>query len=213
MIGSKETALRVAEYLLQIKAIKLNPNEPFVWTSGWQSPIYCDNRLALAYPAIRTFIRQELSKAAEEHFTKADVVAGVATAGIPQGALVAQQLDLPFAYVRAEAKKHGMGNQIEGEINPGQKVILIEDLVSTAKSSIAAIKALKAHGAEVVGIISIFTYGFEVAEKAFENEKCKFVSLCNYESLIEKAIELNYVDKSTLPVLESWNKSPETWKA
>ena len=211
MIGSKDTAHKVAEFLLQIKAIKLNPSEPFTWTSGWRSPIYCDNRVALAYPAIRTYIRQELAKAAEEHFGKADVVAGVATAGIPQGALVAQQLDLPFAYVRAEAKKHGMGNQIEGEIKKGQKVLVVEDLVSTAKSSVAAIQALKAHGAEIVGIISIFTYGFEVAEKAFEAEKCKFVSLCNYENLLEKAVELNFVDKSTLPVLESWNKSPDTW--
>ena len=193
MILNNDKALKVAEFLLQIKAVKLQPNQPFTWASGWNSPIYCDNRITLSYPNIRTFIRQCYSEAIVEGFGKPDVIAGVATGGIPQGALVAQELGLPFIYVRSSAKEHGMGNQIEGHYEKGQKVVLVEDLISTAGSSIKAIDALKAGGLEVKGLIATFTYGFKVADENFKKANCPYITLTNYDFLVEGALKKAYI--------------------
>lgn len=211
MILHDESAPKVAEFLLQIKAIKLQPTNPFTWASGWNSPIYCDNRVTLSFPKIRTYIRQQLGKAIIEQFGKPDVIAGVATAGIPQGVLVAQDLGLPFVYVRAEAKSHGMNNQIEGFIESGQSVVVIEDLISTGGSSLKAVKALKAKGCEVKGMAAIFTYGFPVAEQNFRDEKCQAVTLCDYETLVSQALKLNHVSPEDLHSLREWRESPDTW--
>src|SRR5690606_13211343 len=180
MIFNNESAKKVAELLLQIKAIKLQPNNPFTWASGWKSPIYCDNRVTLSHPSIRTFIRQKLSDVIQEEFGSVDVIAGVATAGIPQGVLVAQDLGLPFVYVRSKPKEHGTGSQIEGELFQGQRVVVIEDLISTGKSSLEAVKALREAGCNVAGLAAIFSYGFDAAEANFQAEKCRYVTLSNY---------------------------------
>ncbi|MFM2194786.1 MAG: hypothetical protein RL092_386, partial [Bacteroidota bacterium] len=188
-----EVGLQVAEYLLQIKAIELKPTSPFTWASGLKSPIYCDNRKTLSYPTLRTHIRQQFVHAIQKEFGPVDVIVGVATGGIAIGALIAQEMGLPFAYVRSEAKKHGLGNQVEGVIETNQKVLVIEDLVSTGKSSLAAVDALRQIEAEVVGMVAIFTYDFQQATDAFQAAKVKLHTLTNYHLLLEKAVQKEYV--------------------
>jgi orotate phosphoribosyltransferase len=205
------TSKKIAEFLLQIKAIKLQPDKPFTWASGWKSPIYCDNRIALSYPKVRTFIRQALVTAIEETYGRPDVIAGVATAAIAQGALVAEAMGLPFVYVRASAKDHGRENLIEGEIAEGQTVVVIEDLISTGKSSLKAVEALRDAGCKVKGMISIFTYGFPLAANNFEKEQCQLVSLCDYSILLEQAVESNYIKSKDLEVLSNWKEEPDKW--
>ncbi len=212
MILNTDKALKVAEFLLQVKAVKLQPNSPFTWASGWNSPIYCDNRVTLSYPAIRTFIRQLYSEAVIEQFGKPDVIAGVATGGIAQGALVAQELGLPFIYVRSTAKGHGMGNQIEGHYEKGQKVVVIEDLISTGGSSLKAIEALREVGLDVRGLVATFTYGFNVAEEQFRKHACSFVTLTNYDYLIEEALKEEYITEKDLISLREWKENPSEWK-
>lgn len=208
---SENTAAKVAEYLLQINAIKLKPNEPFTWASGWKSPIYCDNRVSLSYPEARNFIKKALGEIIKEQFTGVEAIIGVATAGIAPGALAADELNLPFGYVRSEAKKHGMGKQIEGDIAPNTKVVVIEDLVSTGKSSLQVVETLKNYGCQVLGMASIFTYGFDEAQNAFNNADCKYVSLSNYQTLIQIAIDKGIVLPEQLALLNDWRKSPSTW--
>ncbi|WP_395626754.1 orotate phosphoribosyltransferase [Daejeonella sp.] len=211
MINNSEVEQKVAEFLLQIKAIKLQPSNPFTWASGWKSPIYCDNRITLSHPSIRTYIRQQLSSLIQEEFGSVSVIAGVATAGIPQGVLVAQDLGLPFIYVRAKAKEHGTGNLIEGEFTPGQRVIVVEDLISTGKSSLQAVHALREAGCEVAGLVGIFNYGFDAADENFKNAKCRFLTLSNYTALIEYAAEHNFVSAEDLNILRKWRQNPEAW--
>ena len=205
------TAERVAKKLLEINAIKLQPQEPFTWASGWKSPIYCDNRLSLSYPNVRTMIKEKLVQLAKERFPEAEAIAGVATAGIPQGTLLADALELPFLYVRSKAKGHGMGNMIEGKVTPGQKVLVVEDLVSTGGSSLKAVKDLREAGFCVLGMAAIFTYGFEEARQNFENADVKLVCLSDYDSLLPQAIEENYVSSSFLASLGAWRENPEQW--
>lgn len=197
--------------MLQIKAIKLNNNQPFTWASGLRSPIYCDNRKALSFPDIRTYIREELAKAITEQFGKIDAIAGVATAGIPQGVLVAQELGLPFIYVRSSKKEHGMTNQIEGVINEGQTVVVIEDLVSTGKSSLNAVFALRDVNVNVKGMAAIFTYGLPIAEENFKKADCKLVALSDYNALIKGAVAYNYISETDKQSLLEWRKDPQAW--
>jgi len=211
MYNKSDIELKVAEFLLQIKAIKLQPNNPFTWASGWKSPIYCDNRVTLSHPSIRTYIRQKLTQLIQEEFGSVDLIAGVATAGIPQGVLVAQELGLPFAYVRAKAKEHGTGSLIEGEIFEGQRVVVVEDLISTGKSSIQAINALKDAGLSVAGLVSIFTYGFDIADENFKEAKCRFATLSNYNTLIQYAAENSFIAQSDVDVLNQWRRNPAEW--
>lgn len=206
-----EVAQKVAESLLQIKAIKLQPKKPFTWASGWKSPIYCDNRVALSHPPIRTYIRQKLAELIQEEFGSVEMISGVATAGIPQGVLVAQDLGLPFTYVRANSKDHGRKNQIEGEVVSGQRAVVVEDLISTGKSSLKAVQALRDADCNVVGLVSIFTYGFAEAEKNFTEAKCRHLSLCNYDNLVEVAAKHNYILNSDIEVLEQWRANPSEW--
>ncbi|SEL86721.1 orotate phosphoribosyltransferase [Parapedobacter koreensis] len=206
-----EVAQKVAESLLQIKAIKLQPKKPFTWASGWKSPIYCDNRVALSHPPIRTYIRQKLAELIQEEFGSVEMISGVATAGIPQGVLVAQDLGLPFTYVRSDSKDHGRQNLIEGEVVGGQRVVVIEDLISTGKSSLKAVQALREAECNVVGLVSIFTYGFDEAEKNFANARCRTVSLCNYDTLIEVAAKHNYILNNDIEILAQWRKNPGEW--
>ncbi|HLU87217.1 MAG TPA: orotate phosphoribosyltransferase [Taishania sp.] len=209
---NKDRAVKVAEFLLQIKAVKLQPKNPFTWASGWKSPIYCDNRVTLSYPNIRTFIRQNYSEVILEKYGKPDVIAGVATGGIAQGALVAEELGLPFIYVRSSPKGHGMGNQIEGHFEEGQKVIVIEDLISTGGSSLKAVEALREAKLDVKGLVAIFTYGFEVADKNFKDAKCPYTTLTNYDILIEKALDDTYITKEDVESLKDWKINPSEWK-
>lgn len=211
MTNKGEIEQKVAEFLLQIKAIKLQPNNPFTWASGWKSPIYCDNRITLSHPAIRTYIRQKLTELVQEEFGSVSVIAGVATAGIPQGALVAQELGLPFIYVRSKAKEHGTGSLIEGEFSPGQRVVVVEDLISTGKSSLQAVSALRDAGCEVAGLVAIFSYGFDTAAENFKNAKCPFFTLSNYNALIEYAQEHNFVQEEDLKLLRKWREDPQAW--
>ena len=206
-----DTASKVAEFLLQIKAIKLQPEQPFTWASGWKSPIYCDNRIALSYPRIRTFIRQELVKLIEDKFGRPDMIAGVATAAIAQGALVAEAMGLPFVYVRSSAKDHGRQNTIEGEIKPNMTVVVIEDLISTGGSSLKAVEELRNNGVIVKGLVSIFTYGFETAAANFKKSACPWYALSNYDVLIKQGIQSGYVTKQDLPLLQAWKQHPDTW--
>ncbi|MGI9190973.1 MAG: orotate phosphoribosyltransferase [Chitinophagaceae bacterium] len=201
----------VADKLLQIQAVKLSPNAPFTWASGWKSPIYCDNRRILSYPHIRDFVKSELTNMVFTQFPDADLIAGVATAGIPHGALVADLLSLPFVYVRSKPKEHGMGNQIEGEVKPGQKAVVIEDLISTGKSSMEAVVALQAAGIEVVGLCSIFTYGFPQAEKVFSDAGIKTLSLSNYAALIDTAVQREIITADQVALLSAWREHPDTW--
>lgn len=211
MILNNDRALKVAEFLLQIKAIKLQPTNPFTWASGWKSPIYCDNRKTLSYPAIRTFIRQAYAEVILEKYGKPDFIAGVATGGIAQGALVAQELGIPFVYVRSTPKGHGLGNQIEGDFEAGQKVVVIEDLISTGGSSLQAVEALRAAGCEVKGLVAIFTYDFAVAKENFKNANCPYETLTNYDFLIQEAVRKDYISAADLDSLRAWRNDPSTW--
>ncbi len=211
MILNNDKALKVAEFLLQIKAVKLQPSKPFIWASGWNSPIYCDNRITLSFPTIRTYIRQAYTDIITQSFGKPDVIAGVATGGIAQGALVAQELGLPFIYVRSAAKDYGMGNQIEGHFEKGQKVVVIEDLISSGKSSVAAIEALKEANLNVKGLAAIFTYGFKVADEVFNKVGCPYVTLTNYDYLIDEALKKDYITQNDIIALREWKDNPEAW--
>ncbi|MDF2437046.1 MAG: orotate phosphoribosyltransferase [Bacteroidota bacterium] len=211
MILNDESALKVAEFLLQVKAIKLQPNKPFTWASGWKSPIYCDNRVTLSYPKVRTYIRQQFVNAINEKYAKPDVIAGVATGGIAQGALVAQELGLPFVYIRSEAKKHGLSNLIEGVVEKGQSVVVIEDLISTGGSSLKAVEALREAGCEVKGMAAIFTYGFKNAEDNFKTAKCKLLTLSNYDTLVKQALQSKYITEKDLKSLQEWRLNPAEW--
>jgi len=201
----------VAEKLLQVQAIKLSPNEPFTWASGWKSPIYCDNRKVLSFPYVRDFIKSEMSNVLFEKFPKAAILAGVATAGIPWGAMAADQLKLPYIYVRPKPKEHGLGNQIEGFYTEGQQVVVIEDLISTGKSSLQVVEVLRKAGLEVVGMVSIFTYGFAVADEAFKSAGVPLLSLTNYPTLISLAVEKKIVTADTESLLLQWSKDPGSW--
>jgi orotate phosphoribosyltransferase len=211
MIYNDEVALTVAEFLLQIKAIKLEPTKPFTWASGWKSPIYCDNRVTLSYPTIRNFIRQKFVEIVETKMEKPATIAGVATGGIAHGVLVAQELGVPFVYVRPESKKHGLGNQIEGQLVTTAGVVVVEDLVSTGKSSLAAVEALRSEGCDVKHMLAIFDYGFNQTEALFQKSKIDLVTLCNYEHLVKKAVELDYINQSHLEALMSWRENPSEW--
>jgi orotate phosphoribosyltransferase len=206
-----ETASKVAEFLLQIKAVKLQPDKPFTWASGWKSPIYCDNRKTLSYPSIRTYLRQEFVRAIAGKFGTPDVIAGVATGGIAHGALVAQEMGLPFIYIRSEAKKHGLSNLIEGVLESGQSVVVIEDLISTGGSSLKAVDALREAGAEVKGMAAIFTYGFKVASDNFKKSKCNLTTLCDYTSLVKQALKSDYISETDVKSLEEWRDNPQQW--
>jgi len=197
--------------LLQINAVQLNLDQPFTWASGWKSPIYCDNRRVLSHPKLRSKIITGLNLLAKQHFADADCIAGVATAGIPHGALIADKLDLPFVYVRSSAKEHGLGRMIEGEIPANAKVLLVEDLISTGKSSLKAVEAIRDAGFEVVGLIAVFTYGFEIAERAFAAANCPFYTLSNYDALIDAALEEGIFNKNQVEILKKWSKNPEKW--
>ena len=211
MIINKDMAAQTAAFLLTVKAVKLNNGHPFTWASGRKSPIYCDNRVTLSYPEIRTFIRQRFVDIVNETWGDVDVIAGVATGGIAQGALVAQELGKPFVYVRSEQKNHGLTNQIEGEVHEGQSVVVIEDLVSTGKSSLIAVKALREKGCHVKGMAAIFTYGLEVAAKNFEQEKVELVTVTDYDTLVKVAQENEYVRPTDLDSLAAWRSNPEKW--
>ena len=211
MPNDQNTSKRVAELLLEAQAIKLSPEQPFQWSSGWMSPIYCDNRVALSYPDTRTYIKKILADMIRRQYPDVQAVVGVATGGIAQGALVADMLELPFAYVRPEPKKHGMGNQIEGRLEEGQSVIIIEDLISTGGSSLKVVDVLRSSGVEVAGMAAIFTYGFEIAEQNFREKNVKLSTICNYSALIEVALEHNYVSESQLESLNQWRISPDKW--
>jgi len=208
---NEEIAQKTAEFLLQIKAIKLNSSKPFTWASGIQAPIYCDNRKTLSYPKIRTFIRQEFVRLITEEFGTVDLIAGVATGGVPHAVLVAQEMGLPFAYVRSSEKKHGLSNIIEGVVESGQSVVVIEDLVSTGSSSLAAVQALRGAGCNVKGMVAIFTYNLEKAKENFKNAGCPLFTLSNYENLIKIALEKEYVKEDDLQSLLKWRENPETW--
>jgi len=197
--------------LLENKIVFIRPNDKLTWASGIKSPIYCDNRITLSYPTVRTYIRQRLAEVIHEEFSSANLIAGVATAGIPQGVLVAQELGLPFAYVRSAPKDHGMNNMIEGEVKEGQKVVVVEDLISTGNSSLKAVEALRAAGCEVIGMVSIFTYGFEVANQNFKNANCKLISLSNYDDLIDQALESSCINPGEVELLKSWRADPANW--
>jgi len=212
MIYDIDIAQQVAKSLLQINAIILQPNNPFKWAAGWNSPIYCDNRKTLSYPEIRTNIKQGLAAIVKNHYKGANVIAGVATAGIPHGALVAEELGLPFIYVRSKAKEHGKQNQIEGCFEEGESVILVEDLISSGKSSLDSAQVLKDAGMNVKGMVSIFTYGFDAAAENFKKAECEYVSLCDYSTLLPIAKEQQYVEESDLSVLNEWRDNPAIWK-
>ncbi len=211
MILNKETAQETANLLLQINAIKLQPQNPFTWASGWKSPIYCDNRITLSHPAIRNYLREQIARQIEEITGKPDAIAGVATGAIGIGALVADYLNLPFCYVRPEPKKHGRQNQIEGHLEPGSKVVVIEDLISTGMSSLKAVKALEEYGAKVKGMFAIFSYGFPVAEKNFKEANVELHTLSNYDNLLIQAEKSNYISEEESILLSQWSKQPDTW--
>ena len=211
MNQNDDKEIKIAEILLKINAIKLSPKDPFKWASGWNSPIYCDNRTILSFPDVRNEVKEQLSKLLINKFGKPDVIAGVATGAIGIGMLVADFLNLPFIYVRPEAKKHGRKNQIEGKIDSTQKVVVIEDLISTGNSSINAVKALVDQDIEVLGMVAIFTYGFDISFENFKNENLKLETLSNYKTLIDCALKNNYINSSELEELKSWNKNPSKW--
>ncbi len=212
MVLNKQTAKKTAELLLQINAIKLKPENPFTWASGWKSPIYCDNRILLSYPMIRNFVKEEMAKLVEELYGRPDVIAGVATGAIGMGALVADVLGLPFIYVRPQPKSHGRKNQVEGHLEPYQNVVVIEDLISTGMSSLNAVDALKEEHANVKGMIAVFTYGFDVAQRNFAEKDIALHTLSNYGFLIEQASETGYIKEEQLATLMEWRKDPSHWK-
>ena len=205
-------AAEVADKLLEIQAIRLQPEKPFTWASGWKSPIYCDNRLSLSFPKVRNMIKEQLIRGIQHYFPTVEAIAGVATAGIPQGALLANDLDLPFIYVRSKAKGHGMENMIEGKVVPGQKVVVVEDLVSTGGSSLKATKDLLDAGFEVLGMVAIFSYGFDIAKQNFEDAGVKLVCLSHYEAMLPMAVQRKYITGDTLESLSEWRKDPSVWK-
>lgn len=211
MILNLETAAKVAEYLLQAKAIKLQPKTPFTWASGWKSPIYCDNRITLSFPKIRTYIRQELAKAITEKYGSPDVIVGVATGAIAQGALIAEELGVPFAYVRSSAKGHGLGNLIEGKVEAGQRVVVVEDLISTGGSSLKAVEALREAGATVLGMAAIFTYNFQLSFNNFNEANCELITLSDYDSLVQQALESSYISEAEVELIKSWRLDPANW--
>lgn len=202
-----------AEKLLKIKAIKLQPANPFTWASGWKSPFYCDNRKTLSYPSLRNFVKIEIARVIMERFGQVDAIAGVATGAIPQGAMVADLLNLPFVYVRSRPKGHGLENLIEGELRPGMKVVVIEDLVSTGGSSLKAVEAIRRDGCDVIGMVAAFTYGFPVADKAFREAKVPLVTLTNYEAVLEISLKTGYIQESDVAILDDWRKDPANWEA
>jgi orotate phosphoribosyltransferase len=211
-MAQRTLAEDVASMLLEVQAVRLSPDKPFKWASGWNSPIYCDNRVTLSYPKVRTAIKNGLASAVQAYFGDVDIIAGVATAGIAQGALVADWLELPFCYVRPEPKKHGMGNQIEGaNIKKGQKVVLVEDLVSTGGSSLKAVDALREAGANVLGMVAIFTYGFDISTQNFADKNLKFYTLSDYDTLIGEAVKKDYISESQLITLQEWRNNPSAW--
>jgi len=212
MILHKDTAKKTAELLLQVKAIKLSPADPFTWASGWKSPIYCDNRITLSYPPVRVFLKEEIAKIVELQYGKPDVIAGVATGAIAIGILVAQELGVPFIYVRPEPKSHGRKNQIEGYLESGQNVVVIEDLISTGKSSLNAVIALKEAGAVVKGMVAIFSYGFDIASDNFKEANVALATLSNYSHLLEQAVDSKYITEKELETLSDWRKDPGNWK-
>ena len=203
---------QVAKKLLDIKAIKLQPTIPFTWASGWESPIYCDNRKTLSYPALRNFIKLEIARIIREKYDEVDAIAGVATGAIAQGAMVAEELGLPFVYIRSAPKDHGLENLVEGDLKPGMKVVVIEDLISTGGSSLKAVRAIENDNCEVIGMIAIFTYGFEVATKAFKEAGVELTTLSDYDALIDVAIETKYVSKNNIDTLKEWRKDPANWE-
>ena len=207
----ESTKTILAKKLLDIKAIKVEPNNPFTWASGWKSPFYCDNRKALSFAALRKFVKLELCHCVMEHFPEAEAVAGVATGAIAQGALVADELNMPFVYVRSKAKDHGMGNLIEGELAKGAKVVVVEDLISTGGSSLKAVEALRAYGVEVVGMVASYTYGFPVAEEAFAKAGVKLVTLTDYEHVVEQALKTGYIKNEDAELLHQWRANPSEW--
>jgi len=207
MIYNKEIALQTAAQLLKIKAVKLSPHDPFTWASGIKSPIYCDNRITLSYPEIRTFIRQQFVALIEEHFSAPELIAAVATGGIAQGALVAQELGIPLAYVRSQKKEHGLTNQIEGEVGTHQRTVVIEDLISTGSSSLGVVEALRGAGCNVTGMAAIFTYGLPRAENAFRESNCKLITLTDYDHLLLTAVETGYLKESDVVILEEFRKA------
>jgi orotate phosphoribosyltransferase len=202
----------VASKLLKIKAVKLQPSNPFTWASGWKSPIYCDNRKTLSYPELRNFIKLELARIIREKYEHVDAIAGVATGAIAQGAMVAEELGLPFVYVRSSPKDHGLENLIEGDLKPGMKVVVIEDLISTGGSSLKAVEAIRSDGSDVIGMLAIFSYGFPVAEAAFHKAKVELTTLSNYDAVLETALATNYIHESELKALQEWRNSPSTWE-
>jgi len=213
MIYNNATAVSVSDFLLKIKAIKLNNSDPFTWASGMRSPIYCDNRVTLSYPEVRTHIRDEFVKAIRSQFEDVDVIAGVATGAIAQGALVAEALGLPFVYIRSESKKHGLENLIEGHVEAGQKVVVVEDLISTGGSSLKAVNALRTAKCEVKGMVAIFSYQLPVAAENFEKEKCKLITLADYDTMVKQAAENKYIMESDMASLNEWRKDPKKWAA
>ena len=200
-----------AEKLLKIKAIKLQPDNPFTWASGWKSPFYCDNRKTLSYPSLRNFVKLELSRLIMENFPECDAIAGVATGAIPQGALVADELNLPFVYVRSKPKDHGLENLIEGELKPGMRVVVVEDLISTGGSSLKACEAIRRDGCEVIGMVASYTYGFDVAKEAFKAANVQLLTLTNYEAVVEAAVATGYIQRADVEVLNTWRKDPAHW--
>ncbi|UUV21672.1 orotate phosphoribosyltransferase [Paenimyroides aestuarii] len=211
MIFNDNTAQKTAELLLQINAIKLNPKNPFTWASGWKSPIYCDNRITLSFPEIRKFLKNEFAANIVEKFGKPDYIAGVATGAIGIGLLVAEALELPFVYVRPEPKKHGRQNQIEGQFEAGKTVVVVEDLISTGKSSLQAVDALRNANAQILGMAAIFTYGFDVATENFKNADIQLVTLSNYPTLLKAAVEKKYISQEEVATLSDWSKDPSVW--
>jgi orotate phosphoribosyltransferase len=203
--------VKIAEYLLQIKAIKLQPSNPFTWASGWKSPIYCDNRKTLSFPVVRSYIRDSFAGIVRNYYPEAELIAGVATGAIAHGALVAEKLELPFIYVRSEAKEHGLGNQIEGYFEPGRKVVVIEDLISTGGSSLGAVKALREAGCDILGMAAIFTYEFKKAEEGFAAAKCDLHTLSNYTTLISAAVGSGYINEQDIETLKQWRTEPSAW--
>lgn len=197
--------------LLKVKAIKLQPANPFTWASGWKSPFYCDNRKTLSYPELRTFVKIEIARLVSEQFPEVDAIAGVATGAIPQGALVADALNLPFVYVRSKPKDHGLENLIEGELKPGMKVVVVEDLISTGGSSLKAVEAIRNNGCEVVGMVASYTYGFDVAAKAFRDANVQLYTLTNYEAVVEEAVRIGYIAQEDVALLNDWRKDPANW--
>lgn len=212
MIYSKEIARKTAELLLQIKAVKINTSSPFIWASGIVSPIYCDNRITLSFPAIRTFIRQQMGNIIREEFDTVEAIAGVATAGIPHGVLVAQELGLPFAYVRSEIKDHGLKNSVEGLIHSGQNVVMVEDLISTGGSSLNAIRIVRENGGLVKGLVAIFSYNFSSADDNFKAADCRVITLTDFYTLLEQALQSNYIKEGDFQMLKEWHNDPVNWK-